>query len=51
MLELFGLIFFGLVVYTFLVIVPTVVENFTCEEFRASYFAHLAQRCVNSYGK
>jgi len=51
MLELFGLVFFGFVVYTFLVIVPTIVENFTSEEFRAAYFAHLADRCINSYGK
>ena len=51
MLEMFSLIFFGLVVYTFLVIVPTIIENITTEEFRASYFAHLASRWLTSYGK
>ncbi len=51
MLELISLVFFGLVVYTFLVIVPTIVENLASEEFRASYFKHLASRYVNSYGK
>ena len=51
MLELFSLVFFGLIVYTSLVIVPTVVENLTSEEFRCAYFSHLASRFINSYGK
>lgn len=51
MLEMFGLIFFGLIVYTFLVIVPTMVERLTSDEFKSAYFRHLASRCVNSYGK
>ena len=51
MLELFSLVFFGIIVYTFLVIVPSVVENLTSEEFRCSYFKHLASRFINSYGK
>jgi len=51
MLELFSLVFFGLIVYTFLVIVPSVVENLTSEEFRFSYFSHLASKSINSYGK
>ncbi len=51
MFELFSLVFFGLVVYTFLVVVPTIVERVTSEEFKASYFKHLASRCINSYGK
>ncbi len=51
MLELFSLVFFGMIVYTFLVILPAVVENMSSEEFRAAYFAHLASRWVNSYGK
>ena len=51
MLEMFSLVFFGLVVYTFLVIIPTIVENVASEEFRASYFSHLANKCINSYGK
>ena len=51
MLEMISLVFFGLLVYTFLVIVPAIVENLSSEEFRASYFSHLASRCINSYGK
>ena len=51
MIEMMSLVFFGLIVYTFLVILPTVVENLASEEFRASYFSHLASRCINSYGK
>ena len=51
MLELFSLVFFGLIVYTTLVIVPTVVERMSSEEFRSAYFSHLASRFINSYGK
>ena len=51
MIEMVSLVFFGLIVYTFLVIIPTAVENLSSEEFRASYFAHLASRYINSYGK
>ena len=51
MLELAGLVFFGAIVYTFLVILPTAVERMSCEEFRRAYFAHLSSRYINSYGK
>lgn len=51
MLELLGLIFFGCIVYTFLVIVPTIVEKLTSEEFKIAYFEHLASAHLNSYGK
>ncbi|MBQ8847509.1 MAG: hypothetical protein IJ003_01025 [Candidatus Gastranaerophilales bacterium] len=51
MIEMLSLVFFGLIVYTFLVILPSVVENVASEEFRASYFSHLASRYINSYGK
>lgn len=51
MLEMISLVFFGLFVYTFLVIVPTIVENLSSEEFRAAYYSHLASKCINSYGK
>ena len=51
MLELFSLMFFGFIVYTVLVIIPSVVERLTSEEFRCAYFAHLASRWVNSYGR
>ena len=51
MLERFSLVFFGLFVFTFLVIVPSAVERLTSEDFRVSYFAHLASRYINSYGK
>lgn len=51
MLELLSLVFFGLIVYTFLVILPAVVENVTSDEFKCAYFSHLASRFINSYGK
>ncbi len=51
MIEMLSLVFFGLVVYTFLIVIPTAIENFTAEEFRASYFKYLADKCINSYGK
>lgn len=51
MFEMFSLVLFGLIVYTFLVIVPTIVERVSSEEFRAAYFKHLASRFLNSYGK
>ena len=51
MLEMLSLVFFGFIVYTFLVVVPTIVERFTCEEFREAYFSHLASKYINSYGK
>ena len=51
MLELFSLVFFGMVVYTFLVMVPTIVEHIKSDEFKSAYFTHLASRFINSYGK
>lgn len=51
MLELFSLIFFGMIVYTFLVVVPTIVEHLSTDEFKSAYFAHLASKYVNSYGR
>lgn len=51
MIEMFSLVFFGLIVYTFLVIVPTLVERFSSAEFKDAYFSHLASPSVNSYGK
>jgi len=51
MLELLSLVFFACIVYTFLVIVPTIVERMSSEEFRSAYFAHLSSPHLNSYGK
>ena len=51
MLELLGLVFFGAIVYTFLVVVPAVVEALTTDEFKCAYFSHLASKYINSYGK
>ncbi len=51
MIEMFGLVFFGLVVYMFLVVIPTVVEQICDESFRNAYFFHLSSRHINSYGK
>lgn len=51
MLELLGLVFFGMIVYTFLVVMPTIVEHITTDEFKSAYYSHLASRFINSYGK
>ena len=51
MLELLSLIFFGCIIYTFLVIVPTAVEKLSSEEFKNAYFYHLSSIHLNSYGK
>ncbi|MBR6297704.1 MAG: hypothetical protein IKR34_00505 [Candidatus Gastranaerophilales bacterium] len=51
MLEMISLIVFGLLVYMFLVVVPSIVENVSSEEFKNAYFKHLASKYINSYGK
>ncbi len=51
MLEALGLVVFAGVVYLFLVVVPTVVEKVSSEEFKEAYFNHLGDKSVNSYGK
>ena len=51
MLEMLSLVFFGVIVYTCLVVVPTVVEHFANEDFKNAYFAHLSSKFINSYGK
>lgn len=51
MLEMFSLVAFGLVVYTFLIVIPTLVERVMSEEFKEAYFSHLSSPHVNSYGK
>ena len=51
MLEMISLVFFGFIVYTFLVIVPTIVEHIGTVEFTQAYFSHLASKYINSYGK
>ena len=51
MLELLSLVFFGMIVYTFLVILPSIVEHLSADEFKSAYFKHLASRYLNSYGK
>ena len=51
MLEMISLVFFGFLVYAFLILIPSIVENVSSEEFRASYFKHLASKFINSYGK
>ena len=51
MLELLSLVFFGMIVYTFLVIIPATVEMLATDEFKCAYFSHLASRSINSYGK
>ena len=51
MLELFSLVFFGMIVYTFLVVMPTIVEHLTTDEFRSAYYSHRASKYLNSYGR
>lgn len=51
MLEMLGLILFSVVIYTFLVIVPILVEKLASEDFKNSYFSHLVSAKINSYGK
>ncbi len=51
MVEMLGLAVFAGVVYLFLVVVPTVVEKVSSEEFKQAYFSHLGDASVNSYGK
>ena len=51
MFEAFGLIFFAAVVYLFLVVVPSVVESLSDEEFRCAYFRYLSEKHVNSFGR
>ena len=51
MLELLGLIFFGLIVYTFLVIFPSIVEHVATPGFKEAYFNYLSSKYINSYGK
>jgi len=51
MLEMISLVSFGFIVYMCLIVIPTTIERFTCEEFRNAYFSHLASPSINSYGK
>lgn len=51
MLEMLSLVFFGVMVYAFLVVIPALVENFSDAKFKSAYFRHLASRYINSYGK
>lgn len=51
MFEALSLVVFAGIVYLFLVIVPTIVENISSEEFRCAYFRHLSKPHVNSFGK
>lgn len=51
MIEMISLVFFGLIVYTFLVVIPTMVEKLSSDEFREAYFSYLSSKHVNSYGK
>ncbi len=50
-LEMLSVVLFAGVVYTFLVVVPSVIEKLSSEDFRRAYFSHLAEKSVHSYGK
>ena len=51
MFEALGLVFFAAIVYLFLVVIPAAVEYFGSEEFASSYFKHLSQSHLNSFGR
>ena len=51
MLEALGLVCFAIVVYFFLVVVPTVVEKVSSPEFQRAYFDYLGKSSIHSYGK
>lgn len=51
MIEMLSLVFFGVVIYTVLIVIPTMVERVTSDEFKEAYFGHLSSKHVNSYGK
>lgn len=51
MFEALGIVFFAGIVYLFLVVIPAVIEYFGSEEFANSYFKHLSQSHLNSFGR
>ncbi len=51
MFEALGIVFFALIVYLFLVVIPAAIEYFGSEEFAGSYFKHLSQSHLNSFGR
>jgi hypothetical protein len=51
MFETLGLILFAVVIYTFLIVIPTVVEKVSSPEFRKAYFAYLGKKSIHSFGK
>jgi len=46
-----SVILFAGLIYMFLVVVPSIIEKFSSEEFKRAYFSHLAEKSVHSYGK
>lgn len=51
MLEMFSLILFAGICYLMLIVIPTVVEKITSEEFKKSYIKFLSKTDLHSYGK
>lgn len=51
MLEIISIILFAGITYTFLIVVPTIVEKVSSAEFRKAYFSHLSEKSVHSFGK
>ncbi|HIS53693.1 TPA: hypothetical protein IAA82_01920 [Candidatus Galligastranaerophilus gallistercoris] len=51
MFEAISLVIFAGVIYFCLVLAPSMVEFFGSEQFKKSYFNHLANENLTSYGK
>ncbi len=51
MFEILSLIVFAGVFCLFMIVVPTVVEKCSSEEFKKSYMKHLSKAYLHSYGK
>ncbi len=51
MLEGLSVLLFAGVTYLFLIVVPSLVEKFSSEEFRQAYFSHLSEKSLHSFGK
>lgn len=51
MFEILSLVVFAGVFCLFMIVVPTVIEKCSSEEFKKSYMEHLSKTYLHSYGK
>ncbi len=51
MLEMLSLIVFAGICYLMLIVIPSVIEKVTSEEFKKSYIKFLSKPSLHSYGK